>query len=139
MKELIGKTINKITRPKGIDTLICFETSDGDFVYQTEGDCCSTSWFEHFEGIHNLIGHEISSVEEIDIGKVFLIGSYGPVDEYGEEHDCLQLYGIKLTTELGNSRIEFRNSSNGYYGGWVEFVGNNLRTDREDEVITEDY
>jgi hypothetical protein len=30
------------------------------------------------------------------------------------------VYGYKLRTDKGHATIAFRNSSNGYYGGWLE-------------------
>ena len=131
MKELIGKKILRIVR-KG--DYLGFVTDAGDFSYRTEGDCCSSSWFEHFEGIGNLIGHTVNAVENVEIDKVFpeqIITRDGwthsaQVDDHGEEHECLQLYGIKLATEHGTALIEFRNSSNGYYGGGIEYIGEGL-------------
>jgi hypothetical protein len=38
-------------------------------------------------------------------------------DDNHPEHDCLQVYGLKVTTNKGEIVIDYRNSSNGYYGG----------------------
>lgn len=46
--------------------------------------------------------------EDLDLGKE-------PVED--EEYEYLQFYGFKLQTEKGDVVIEYRNSSNGYYGG----------------------
>jgi hypothetical protein len=37
--------------------------------------------------------------------------------EYGGQE--LKYYGVKITTEAGRAMIEFRNESNGYYGGMM--------------------
>ena len=34
-----------------------------------------------------------------------------------EEFYCLEVYGLKITTDKGDLVIDYRNSSNGYYGG----------------------
>lgn len=36
-------------------------------------------------------------------------------DEY--ENDYLQYYGVQINTDKGAFTLEYRNSSNGYYGG----------------------
>lgn len=38
--------------------------------------------------------------------------------EYGV--DEVAYYGLKITTEHGRCTIDFRNTSNGCYGGWLE-------------------
>ena len=45
----------------------------------------------------------------------------GDID--GKHHagvDVVAYYGVKITTEHGRCTIDFRNDSNGYYGGWLE-------------------
>lgn len=36
------------------------------------------------------------------------------------EDACIAYYGMKITTEKGRCVIDYRNSSNGYYGGSLE-------------------
>jgi len=36
--------------------------------------------------------------------------------------DEVSYYGVKITTDAGRCTIDFRNDSNGYYGGWLEVV-----------------
>jgi len=51
---------------------------------------------------------KVLSVENID-----LPGSL----ENHEEDECLQVYGLKICTDKGEIVIDYRNSSNGDYGG----------------------
>ena len=47
----------------------------------------------------------------------------GSVD--GKHHsgvDCVAYYGLKVTTENGRCTIDYRNDSNGYYGGSLDVV-----------------
>ena len=43
----------------------------------------------------------------------------GPVEE--DDYECIKVYGIKITTNMGVTNIEFRNSSNGHYGGYLVY------------------
>jgi hypothetical protein len=108
LEKLIGKTVTglRISEEK---QFLTFETTSGEFGYYTDGDCCSISWIEHFEGVENLIGKAILKIEEKDI-------SARP-DPDPEDHGCLQIYGFEFTTEKGTALLDFRNDSNGYYGG----------------------
>lgn len=110
-KDLVGKTVTaiKVDEPKG--GTIIFETDAGTFLYQAEGDCCSSSWFEHVTGVESLIGQRVEMAEEIEAPAI------PPEDEAG--HDVLCNYGYRLTTAKGFFEIEMRNDSNGYYGGYV--------------------
>jgi len=38
---------------------------------------------------------------------------------YRKNPDCVAYYGLKITTEKGRAMIDYRNDSNGYYGGWL--------------------
>lgn len=114
MKELVGKHIVKVNI-NSERTLLHFLTKDGEsFFYGTAGDCCSKSWYEHFSGIDYLLNSTIVSIEDVDMSSLN-IGNH-------PEHDYLQVYGIKIKTNKGYADIEFRNSSNGYYGGSIERI-----------------
>lgn len=94
------------------DMDICFRCEDGDQLYLVEGDCCSESWFADLWDIQNLIGYTVDSIREM------------PQSRYDLDDDrCRQsydsVYGIELYTEKGMATIIYRNSSNGYYGGWI--------------------
>lgn len=109
MKELIGKTIHAVYP----DTdCIIFSTNDGGYAYISEGDCCSHSWFSAIQGMEALIGATVNEVEEVNINS-----------EWSDPGEFIQIYGIKITTNKGRAMVEFRNSSNGYYGGWCQFAG----------------
>jgi len=110
MRELIGRTIRAVY--PDINCII-FSTDDGGYAYRTEGDCCSHSWFSGIQGMEALIGGKVSLVSDC------LLDERDNEDGY----ECLKIYGINITTDKGRAVVEFRNSSNGYYGGWCEFAG----------------
>lgn len=110
-KDLVGKKVLSFLGNK--DTL-CFKTDAGIFTYGCEGDCCSSSWFEHVSGVPQLIGHTVISAQTIDMPDI-------PKEQQRDEDIA---YGYQLTTDKGHFLVEMRNSSNGYYGGWVNDPSN---------------
>jgi hypothetical protein len=81
-------------------------------VAKADGDCCSSSWIEHVELPAMGFPAKVMAVESLN-----LPGSHGDTDD----GDCLQVYGMKISTDKGDIVIDYRNSSNGYYGGSLEF------------------
>lgn len=77
-------------------------------VAKADGDCCSSSWIEHVELPAAGFPAKVLSVNNLD-----LPGS----NDNDSEHDCLVVYGLKIATDKGDLVIDYRNSSNGYYGG----------------------
>jgi hypothetical protein len=96
---------------------IRFDVKGGGSVFaSTYGDCCSYTWIEQVDGAEQLIG-KVVSVEDVPM----------PNDIKGKDmYDVIEQYGLKITTDKGYGLIEYRNSSNGYYGGNLEF-SNRLR------------
>ena len=105
--QLIGKTINavKIAEDK---KAILFETTEGNLMARADGDCCSSTWIENIELPVNGFPAKVLTVENLDL----------PTKETkNEDYDVIAYYGCKITTDKGDIVIDYRNSSNGYYGG----------------------
>lgn len=113
MNELIDKTIHSIFISDDKQYLK-FVTDDGDIVYYAYGDCCSQSWFNDICGFHSLISAKVLRVEEIDSSVL-----------HETDSRCIQSYGYKFVTTGGFASIEFRNESNGYYGGYCHLWNQN--------------
>lgn len=115
MKELFWETVRYIYMDED-KTYIVFINgySDKHFVFCADGDCCSTSWFESVTNQENLAGEKIIGMvekpETEDEGAI------------NGDDDCVKVYGYTLITAKGHIDVEFRNSSNGYYGGSCYFV-----------------
>ena len=77
-------------------------------VAKADGDCCSSTWIEHVEIPAGGFPAKVISVSDLD-----LPGSSNDDAEY----ECLAVYGLKITTDKGDLVVDYRNSSNGYYGG----------------------
>ena len=105
-------------------------TDKGDYCFIAEGDCCSSSWIEHFENVAMLFDNKIDEIQDIT--------SF--VDEEDITDECVQVYGIKfIVLGRGTAILEFRNGSNGYYGGWIEMVDEEDCKGEEFKPITEDF
>lgn len=114
LNDLIGRTISAVWLDAARETL-CFDCLNTESVLWTvTADCCSSTWIEAIDDPLALIG-TVRAVETLDLADREI-----REDDYG---DYIQFYGIKVTTEMGRAVIEFRNKSNGYYGGGMEVGG----------------
>lgn len=102
---MYGKTINKVMIADDRKAML-FVCEDGEHVAKADGDCCSDSWIEGVEMPALGFPAKVVKVEDLDLG-----------EEENEEHECLAKYGCKITTDKGELVVDYRNSSNGYYGG----------------------
>ena len=90
-------------------TLLVFRLDDGrTLTYTAEGDCCSQSWIEHLTVPSDIAGAEVTGWAEQDMG------------EKEEDYETIKVYQTSFLTAKGEIIVEYRNSSNGYYGGWLE-------------------
>jgi hypothetical protein len=91
---------------------ITFVFEDGGTrSFGVEGDCCSSSWIEHLEIPENVAGAKLLSVEDS-----------APLTQDHDDHDDdgeISVYNTAFRTDRGEVVLEYRNSSNGYYGGYL--------------------
>jgi hypothetical protein len=88
---------------------VTFAFEDGtEATFRVEGDCCSHSWIEHLDVPSAVIGERLVSVEDARVSR-----------EDGADYECLQVYKTSFRTAKGDIVLEYRNSSNGYYGGYL--------------------
>ena len=113
---LLGQTVSSVRLEwdtvgyeKGPTRLI-FETLTGPVVLLAEGQCCSISWFESIDDPAALLG-TIHAIHHLDL----------PHRDSPDNEDeaSRAYYGLKISTEKGSAVIDYRNDSNGYYGGYV--------------------
>lgn len=109
---LVGRTIRGMSIAAA-DKLL-FDTDAGFYVYEVEGDCCSSSWYSDVLNVEVLLGERVLSVAADELPEDFVMPQNNEeTDEY------FKVYGYTLKTQYGACNIIFRNSSNGYYGGDV--------------------
>lgn len=112
--QLIGRRIDAIRIDGDEQHYLEFETDCGVIRLSAEGDCCSESWFYHVLGVKALLGHTVTDIHVVK-------DDAEPPDAFSrQEYD--KLYGLNFRTTGGMADVEFRNSSNGYYGGWLDKV-----------------
>lgn len=104
-EEAIGGTVLWVGE---CDGNVIIHTDKGNLILEPKGDCCSRSWIDSYDMEPGFIG---SKLLDLDIGPV-------------QHHDsgCLKIYFSTIKTERARMTIEYRNSSNGYYGGWINFI-----------------
>lgn len=119
LSKMIGATVSRVLIGEEI---LAFETDKGRAVFTVEGDCCSNSFFHDFYGVAHLLGNgPITEWEEVDLDPSDP-GYVSPDEQI--DYEYVQTYGYRFTTvhpvfgEV-SSVFSFRNSSNGYYGGWM--------------------
>lgn len=108
MNILVGKTVTAIYLAD--DKLaIKFDVEDREpIVAKVDADCCSHTWIENVENHEAVVGSPILAVEDLEL----------PDDTTEETEDGRILhYGVQITTAKGTCTIDYRNESNGYYGG----------------------
>ncbi len=84
-EEIVGKKIVAVyADDKGPCDSIIFESSEGEFFkWSAYGDCCSSSWFEHFNGLDFLIGQIVNKIVEREF-------PFSDFEEDSKVHECLR-------------------------------------------------
>jgi hypothetical protein len=109
---LVGKIIRSVWLSEG-GGAIKFVTDDGEVIARADGDCCSHTWIENVENVEALIGREIMEVAETCDGS-----------KSDDDYEVVQFYGCNISSVGGGTcKIDYRNSSNGYYGGNLDWGG----------------
>ena len=109
-KVLIGKTLTNVELAS--DKKAIRFTVDGETVVaKCDGDCCSSTWIESLEMPAGGLPAKILEVADLDL----------PSQE--SDYELIQFYGLKLTTDKGDLVLDYRNESNGYYGGNLSWPG----------------
>jgi hypothetical protein len=124
-KQMVGKVVVSTSFKDGVVTL---RTDDDGYHTEVEGDCCSFTWIENAEIPETPF--TIASVEDIPMpewAKECIEGGWSYTTKchcsQGGYHDSVAHYGHRITTTKGERlEIDFRNDSNGYYGGSLDWV-----------------
>lgn len=109
---LIGKTITGIKIAADKEAML-FDFENDQLVVKVDGDCCSRSWIENIDLPALGFPAKVTAVRDLDLI------SRQDVDEIEE----IKFYGFVIETDRGEINIEYRNSSNGYYGGNLVWPG----------------
>lgn len=121
--EIIGKKIQKVEASQEDDKFIITFMDGKARHFRTVGDCCSSSWIEHLEVPNEIEGSIIISVDEPELNPWDNHVCDKEVYHRKCGHDSLAVYHTRIRTDRGDIVLEYRNNSNGYYGGWLEDDG----------------
>ena len=113
--QLGGKTITGVEIAADRQALR-FILADGEIVVNVDADCCSYSWVEHVELPALGFPATVLSVSDIEMPE-------GAASGFHPDSDVLAFYGCKIVTDRGEMVIDYRNDSNGYYGGSLSWPG----------------
>lgn len=111
---LVGKAITSIELAKD-KKAIRFTTDGGGIIARARGDCCSETWVESIEISTREFPATVLSVDDIEMP------NHGSPSYY----EVIAYYGCKIVTDKGHIIIDYRNSSNGYYGGDLSWPDDN--------------
>ena len=122
---LVGKEIEYVEMDI-CGSAICFHLKDApSVVLEARGDCCSESWIESIDAPLALVG-KVLSVEEIPMPFLGNVGTAKhSLDDPHQYQGLISYYGLKITTVAGTAVLDYRNDSNGYYGGELAVRKNN--------------
>lgn len=101
-----------------------FDTDKGEVVACAEAECCSTTWIEDVS--LPALGFPATVTKVSDLAM--------PASIEREDY-LLQYYGYQIETTSGNLMIEYRNESNGYYGGSLVWPGHHYHHGRTEEWV----
>lgn len=125
MKELVGRAVREMFVNED-QSLLKFTLDDGEefLIYETEGDCCSETWFADIIFGYRFFGSKIEEVIELEVPD-WVCNLLTNDGRTRQESDQVYGYQLEFTSSNGslygsnrsNCDVIFRNSSNGYYGG----------------------
>lgn len=110
---LIGKKIVDVKIADDKEAML-FVTDDGQhLIVKVDADCCSYTWIESVEMPALGLPFNVISCEDLEM------------PDLGEMPGCdfVEYYGAKIITDKGEMIIDYRNDSNGYYGGNIVWPG----------------
>jgi hypothetical protein len=114
---LINKIIKNIKIADDNFSLL-FECEDGNFVARCYEEYCSNTWIENVDLPANPFPAKVLDCENLELNY-----------EETEKSDVIRYYGYKIKTDKGDITIDYRNESNGSYGGdLIWFNENHIRT-----------
>jgi len=116
LERLVGRKLDAVSLSREKD-VFGFAAEGIEVWLGVEGDCCSYSWVEHVTVTPGAIGAEIIGYSQPNVEQPSDTSQIKRPDGYPV--DSLAVYELRLHTRAGDVVVEFRNDSNGYYGGYI--------------------
>lgn len=122
--KIFGEPIDKLTLSDDKEKFTIHFLDGNSQSFRVTGDCCSHSWIEHLEIPKRIKGSVITKILEDNILEPWDKHECKKKENYEYEnvcgHDVLRVYHTIFRTDKGDIVLEYRNDSNGYYGGDLE-------------------
>lgn len=112
--DMIGKKLAGVELQDNGERITFTFEGGGERSFGVEGDCCSTSWIEHLEVPNDIAGATLLSVD----GSAPITQDHDAHD-VDHQDDSIEVYNTAFKTDRGEIILEYRNSSNGFYGGYL--------------------
>lgn len=120
LSPLAGRKLKAIELRDNKERIAFVFQDGGEVSYGVEGDCCSSSWIEHLEAPDDIDGAEIVEFSEAEMDFTAEYNAALKARDPNEyDRDCVMKYTSTFRTTKGDVVLEYRNSSNGYYGGYL--------------------
>lgn len=113
LRDYYGSIVTKILVA---DDSVIIQTSLGSIKVELMADCCSETWVSDAHGMQPVIGRKLQRISSLELKE-----GYNVEDGRGRQDED-EVYGFRITTDGGSCVVAYRNSSNGYYGGWHEIT-----------------
>ena len=113
---LVGKILTGLKLAADRQAIL-FQTTDGDLKVLVDADCCSYTWVEGIELPALGFPALVTKVEDLDMPES------DKASNFHSDPEVLAFYGCKISTDRGEIVIDYRNDSNGYYGGSLSWPG----------------
>lgn len=101
------------------DGNVIIHTDKGNLILEPErviadgnrcsGSCCSQSWIDCYDIEPGFLDSKLLS---LDIGP----------EHYDSDDDSIKICFVTIKTELARMTVEYRNCSNGYFDGSINFI-----------------
>ena len=121
---LYGKKLKDVQLNELKDILKFIDVDDNEYYYIAAADCCSESWIEGFYGWLSgksfATGQKILETYETTPSRQEYDQVTPHIIELGANSIATKGYEDEVRP-AGKITFVLRNSSNGYYGGWLEY------------------
>jgi hypothetical protein len=120
---IIGKTVTGLKIAADRMALL-FQFGDCDeLIVRVGGDCCSHTWIENVELPVNGFPAKVLVVDDLTLPGWFSWLRKSKYHDDNSDNDHVSYYGCRIKTDRGDIAIDYRNESNGYYGGDLNWDG----------------
>ena len=107
LDRIIGRKLVSIESTK--EEIVLNLDGGATCTIKAEGDCCSESWFEHVDD-NDATGGDVTEIDN---------AIEDATELKAKDHECLLSSFLTIKTTTGRLHVELRNSSNGYYSGYL--------------------